>query len=139
MGANFISHERQRNVDTQDQEVDLTPMLDVIFIMLIFFIVTASFAKESGLALNKPEPSNDQSTQKSIVLQVLEAGHITIQGQPVDVRAIKPTITRLIAENPEAEVAVRLHKRAKTHNIVKAIDALHAAKVIHPPISLIKT
>lgn len=122
----------------EESDVDLTPMLDVIFIMLIFFIVTASFVKESGLAINSPPASKEKSSHSPIVLEVLQAGRITIEDSPVDARAIKPMITRLIAEQPDASVAVRVHKSAKTQHVVQALDALKAAKVNQPPVSLIE-
>ncbi len=119
------------------EEVDLAPLLDVVFILLIFFIVTASFVKEQGIPINKPLSTANQKTHPSIVLQVLESGHIRIQNRPVDVRAIQPITTRLMAENPDADVVVKLAKRAKTQDIVKAIDALQKARVLYPPVSLI--
>lgn len=120
-------------------DVDLTPMLDVIFIILIFFIVSASFVKESGIALNKPAPNKSESPQAAIVLQVSAAGAITIQDRAVDLRAVRPTIIRMMAESPAATVTVRLHRHAKTRDVISAIDALHAARVVRPPISLIES
>lgn len=124
---------------SQNSDVDLTPMLDVVFIMLIFFIVTASFVKESGLAINKPAPSVVTASQPPIVLEVLQAGLITIQSKPVGHRAVKPMMTRLIAEKPDAQVAVRVHKSAKTKHIIQALDALKAANVAQPPVSFIRS
>ncbi len=121
-----------------EQDVDLTPMLDVIFIMLIFFIVTASFVKENGLALNKPPISKEKSGHRPIVVEVMQNGDIQIQHRPVDARSVGATVTRLLAENPQAKVAVKLHKRAKTASVAKTIDALHGVNVTYPPISLVE-
>ncbi len=140
MSVKKISTKHTQGHDQQpsDQDVDLTPMLDVVFIMLIFFIVTASFIKEEGLALNSPPPSTGAKLEHSIVLEVLQANKITIANRPVEIRSIKPTIVRLKAESPNAQVSVRLHRRAKTQTVVAAIDALAAANVLQPPMSLIK-
>lgn len=123
----------------EESDVDLTPMLDVIFIMLIFFIVTASFVKESGLAVNSPPASEDKAKHSPIVLEISQAGGITIDGYVMDARAIKPMMIRLTAEKPDASVAVRVHKSTKTQYVIRALDALRSANIDQPPVSLIKS
>ena len=130
---------KTKQVETHSDDVDLTPMLDVVFIMLIFFIVTASFVKEQGLAINQPAPSTKSSPSESIVLEVSELNQVTIRNKPVSLRAIRPTIIRMLSENPDASVGVKLHGRAKTKTVISIIDALHSANVIHPPVSLVKS
>ncbi len=125
------------NSDHQN-EVDVTPLLDVVFIILIFFIVTASFVRESGLALNQPEPDAAKSSQPSIVLKIDRAGGYRLQSRAIDLRAIKSSVLRLTAENPKAVVTVKVHNRAKTQSLASAIDQLRSAQVFNPPISLIE-
>ncbi|MBX2849217.1 MAG: biopolymer transporter ExbD [Acidiferrobacterales bacterium] len=117
-------------------EIDITPMLDVVFIMLIFFIVTASFVRESGLAVSKSAGSEEGKPAPTIVLNINEQGEFSIQDRHLDQRAIKATVVRLLAENPEANVSLYVHKRAKTQKIVTAIDELRAANVFYAPISI---
>jgi biopolymer transport protein ExbD len=120
----------------QDEaEIDLTPMLDVVFIMLIFFIVTASFLNEFGVDGTKPPfvQSNPQDS-KSIAIKVHSSGEITINGLNVDPRAVSAHITRHKAENPQANIAVLAGKRAKTELVVGVIDSARSAGFRSEPI-----
>ncbi|RMF97217.1 MAG: biopolymer transporter ExbD [Gammaproteobacteria bacterium] len=112
----------------EEAEINLTPMLDVVFIMLIFFIVTASFLKESGLEANRP-PSVQQQPEKSesITVRITSTNKIIIDGRDVDPRAVSAVITRKKAENPDAPIAILAGKRAKTELIVGVIDAANSA------------
>ncbi len=125
----------------EETDIDITPMLDVVFIMLIFFIVTASFVKESGIGINNPPESNDPpdpSAPKPIVVEVTDLNEIKIQKRIVDHRAVKPTITRLKAESPDSSVIVKVDPKAKTQTIVDAVDGIRAAKVPNPSVTLTK-
>jgi len=89
--------------EVQDQQINLTPMLDVVFIMLIFFIVTATFVKEVGLDINQPEddkPVNVDPTKKSIIVRITSRDRIIISQRDGDVRSVRANIERLHAENP---------------------------------------
>ncbi|MFQ6004979.1 MAG: ExbD/TolR family protein, partial [Woeseia sp.] len=84
-----------------DNEINLTPMLDVVFIMLIFFIVTASFIKETGIDVDQPEADTAQTTDDAnILISITDTNDIWIDGRLIDPRAIRPNIERLHAENP---------------------------------------
>ena len=123
----------------EETDIDITPMLDVVFIMLIFFIVTASFVKESGIDINKPPASNeppDPNAAKPIVVEVSDLNEIRIQNRLVDHRRVKPTITRLKAESPESSVVVKLDPKAKTKTIIQTIDGIREAKVLQPTVSI---
>lgn len=127
-------------LSAEESEVDITPMLDVIFIMLIFFIVTASFVKESGIGINRPNSSALTAPSTApIVVEVFSNNVIRIQNQEVTQNAIKSTIVRLRAESPEASVIVRLDPNAKTEAMIAAVDGIRAAKVELPSVSLIET
>lgn len=122
----------------EESDIDITPMLDVVFIMLIFFIVTASFIKESGISINKPESKNnaEQSEIRPIVVEINGLNEIRIQNRLVNHRAVKPTITRLKAETPEAVVVVKVSKKSKTKAVVQAIDGIREAGVLTPSVSM---
>ncbi len=91
-----------------ESHIDITPMLDVVFIMLIFFIVTASFVKESGIDINKPKAATAQQQSKASILVAINAqNEIWIDKCNVDPRAVKPTIIRLRAENPDGQVVIQ--------------------------------
>lgn len=126
-------------LNEEETDIDITPMLDVVFIMLIFFIVTASFVKESGIGINNP-PANpdppDINAPKPIVVVVNALNEIRIQDRIVDSRAVKPTITRLKAESPESAVVMKVDPKAKTRAVVQAMDGIRAAKVLLPSVTM---
>ena len=128
-----------KSQNEEEADIDITPMLDVVFIMLIFFIVTASFVKESGIDINKP-PSSDApppvDAPKPIVVEINELSEIRIANRLLDYRRVKPTITRLKAESPESSVIVKVDPKAKTKAIIQAIDGIREAKVLQPTISM---
>lgn len=117
-------------------EIDLTPMLDVVFIMLIFFIVTATFVKEVGIDVNSPENSNVKNAKKqSIVVQITRNNRIEIRGHDVDFRAVRANIERLHAENPDAPVVVQPHPDSDTNTLVHVMDAARQAGVFNVSIA----
>ena len=123
--------------DEDEADIDLTPMLDVVFIMLIFFIVTASFLREFGVEATKP-PSvqQTQTDSKSIAIKIFSSGEIVIDGLSVDPRAVSAQIIRRKAENPESTIAVLAGKRAKTELVVGVIDAAREAGFRRNPIPI---
>jgi biopolymer transport protein ExbD len=111
-----------------EAEINLTPMLDVVFIMLIFFIVTASFLKEVGVEATKPPSVQQQQNEsKSITIRITSNNRIFIDGRDIDPRAVSAVITRRAAEDTEATVAILAGKRAKTELIVGVIDSARSA------------
>jgi biopolymer transport protein ExbD len=120
-----------RQQEDSGAEIDLTPMLDVVFIMLIFFIVVASFIKEAGIEVTRPD-SNQQSDPNdsvSIVVNIASDGQIWMENRRVDARAVRANIQRLLAEDPEAPVTVKVEKGAKTGVVVDVADAAREAGV----------
>jgi len=121
----------------EQSEIDLTPMLDVVFIMLIFFIVTATFVKEMGLDVNSPDDNQNvkDADKQSIVVKITKNDRIQIRGSYVDQRSVRANIERLHAENPEAPVVVQPHPESKTETMVKAMDAARQAGVYNVSIA----
>ncbi|WP_018274225.1 biopolymer transporter ExbD [Teredinibacter turnerae] len=125
---------RKRKQSAEDKaEIDLTPMLDVVFIMLIFFIVTASFVKEKSLGLNVPEntdnPPPPDSESKSILIQVNANDEIFIDARRVDIRSVRSLIAQKSAENPEGGVVVMANEQASTSTYVAIADAAREANI----------
>ena len=119
-----------------ESQIDITPMLDVVFIMLIFFIVTASFVKESGTDVNKPvAKQGSQRPKATILVAVDENNEVWIDRRKVDPRAIKANIIRLRAENPEGEVVVQADEKSKTETVMKVVDGLRGAGITVPAIA----
>jgi len=112
-------------------EIDLTPMLDVVFIMLIFFIVVASFLKEAGVEVTRPDNNqpDDPNDAVSIVFEVAADGQIYIENRRIDERAVRAVAQRILAEDPEAPMTVKVAKGAKAGVAVDVIDAGYEAGV----------
>ncbi len=115
-----------------ESEVDITPMLDVVFIMLIFFIVTASFVKEAGVNVKRPSaapPTEQKEKVENILIAITETDEIYVDRRAVDVRTVRANIERLMANNPEAAVIVQAHTNSRNELLVKVIDAANEAGV----------
>ena len=114
-----------------DAEVDLTPMLDVVFIMLIFFIVTASFVKEVGLDLNKPEGGANKTVaeNENIFIEITNDGVIKVDRRAVDIRAVRPNIERLHAERPNGAVVIAPGGGSFNGILVEVMDQARLAGV----------
>ncbi|HSN72796.1 MAG TPA: biopolymer transporter ExbD [Steroidobacteraceae bacterium] len=126
-----MRHAVTAKVRQDESEIDLTPMLDVVFIMLIFFIVTASFIKESGIDVNRPDANTVDNPQekKNILIQIGPDDEIFIDRRRVDRRAVRANVERLHAENPEATVVIQALQRAKTDTLIAVMDASRQAGV----------
>ena len=117
-------------LDEEEAQIDMTPMLDVVFIMLIFFIVTATFVKEAGIDVNRPDAATAvQKDRANILVAISETGEIWINKRQVDVRAVQANIERLYAENPQGSVVIQADKLATTETLIKVMDAARAAGV----------
>lgn len=121
-----------RDSDPRDEEngIDLTPMLDVVFIMLIFFIVTATFVKEAGVDVDRPLATTAERQDLANILIALTAEDVVwIDGSPVDERDLATVVKRLHAENPQGSVVIQAD-RASTHKTLKVVlDAVQEAEV----------
>ena len=126
-----------RNTQQEEDEIDLTPMLDVVFIMLIFFIVTATFVKEVGIDVNSPDKNQNvqDADKQSIVVQITSRDRIRIRGRDVDFRAVRANIERLHAENPDAPVVVQPHADSTTETMIHVMDSARQAGVYNVSIA----
>lgn len=116
--------------DDENEEINMTPMLDVVFIMLIFFIVTATFVKESGIDVNRPEAATAVKKERAnILVAISDKGEIWINKRQVDERAVQANIERLKAENPQGSVVIQADQKATTDKLIKVMDAARAAGV----------
>jgi biopolymer transport protein ExbD len=110
--------------------IDLAPMLDFVMNLLIFFIITAVFAKEVGLTVSRPSATNAEKKEGgSIVVAIDAAGDIWIEKKVVDVRAVRASIERLHAQKPEDAVVVVAEKGAHTGILVQVIDQVRQGGV----------
>ncbi len=122
----------RRKKHHEDEEINMTPMLDVVFIMLIFFIVIASFVKESGIGVNRPPPSPSdpiESDNTSIVVAINESDHVWVDNRMVDFRAVRANIERMLAAQPDSNVLVQAHRNSTNQVLVRVMDAARLAGV----------
>ncbi|MBW2274293.1 MAG: biopolymer transporter ExbD [Deltaproteobacteria bacterium] len=121
---------RRRSIDEEESEVNLTPMLDVVFIMLIFFIVTASFVKEAGIDVTRPPAATAEKKERGNILVAITANNqIWIDRRQVDARALRANIERLYAENPQGSVIIQADVLSQNGLLVKVMDAARLAGV----------
>ena len=120
----------RKKAGEEEAGIDLTPMLDITFIMLIFFIVTTSFVKESGIDVNRPSAATAVKKEKAnILVAINEIGDVWIQKRQVDLRAVRANIEKLHAENPEGSVVIQADEGAKTGTLIKVMDQVRLAGV----------
>ena len=122
----------KRNRD--ETKIDLTPMLDVVFILLIFFVVTASFLKENAMEIegqdpnnNPPPPSNDQP--QNVLIQIDSRNQIFFNQERIDISAIRARVASARAENPSASVIIRPDKQSSANSLVEAMNSAREAGV----------
>ena len=127
---------RRRTREMEESEVNLTPMLDVVFIMLIFFIVTASFVKESGIDVNRPDAATAEKKERgNILVAISQNNQIWVDKRQVDPRALRANIERLYAENPQGAVVIQADKESKNGLLVQVMDAARMAGVYNVSIA----
>lgn len=135
LGEVKVSRRKRKHQDEGDKaEIDLTPMLDVVFIMLIFFIVTASFVKEKTINVNVPEntdappppPSDDNST---ILIVVDDQDDVFVDNRRIDINSVRALVAQKSAANPGGGVVVRAHEESSTDTYVKIANASQEAKI----------
>jgi biopolymer transport protein ExbD len=120
---------KRRQADNHDSStgIDLAPMLDFVTNLLIFFIITAVFVKESGLTVNRPTSFEQENKEdsKSIQIQILDNGEIWVDNRAVDSRAVRANVERLSAVNPESGVLILAQDKAPTGTLVEVVDQVH--------------
>ena len=115
---------RRRSKETDDKVADLTPMLDVVFIMLIFFIVTATFIKETGIQVNRPDTETaEPKNAVSLLVGVSAESGVWIDKKRVDIRNLGPMMQKLHAENPKGGLVIQADKDSKVDKVLAVMEA----------------
>ena len=121
---------RKNRKKVEDSALDLTPMMDIVFIMLIFFIVTTSFAKETGVDINRPNAETAERDEKgNILVAITQNNEIWIDKRRVDLKAVRANIERLKIEYPEGSVIIQADKESRSGLLVEAMDQIRLAGV----------
>jgi biopolymer transport protein ExbD len=123
---------RRKRQATDEAEINITPMLDIVFIMLIFFIVTTSFVKEKGLEVSRPSNSPPKEIKKNkgpIVVKIDANGNISMKGRLLERKAVEANLEREKAEKPDSPLIIAAHPDAETDALVTILDAAEAVGV----------
>lgn len=121
---------KQRFREEEDAAVDMTPMLDIVFIMLIFFIVTTSFVKEAGIEVNKPKAAQASKQKNANIFIAINArGEVHMDKSVVDIERVSAKLESLLAEQPTDVVIIQADKEAKHGIVVKVMDAIKSTGV----------
>ena len=124
------------DTEEEDNEINLTPMLDVVFIMLIFFIVTASFIKEAGIEVNRPTAATrDAMADASLLIAISPGDEIWIDKKLVDPRAVRATLERLHSENPKGSMVIQADENSTHEALTVVMEAAKEAGISNVAIS----
>jgi biopolymer transport protein ExbD len=120
----------RKHAQVEDAEINITPMLDIVFIMLIFFIVTTSFTKETGAVIRKPEAERAADLRNgTILIGVLPNDDIWISKRQVELREVRQMVERARSENPEGSVVIVADRDARIGTLTQVMDQVRMAGV----------
>ena len=125
---------RKHPKDEDETAVDMTPMLDIVFIMLIFFIVTTSFVKESAVNISRPDPNQQNDPpppkqKKNVFIKIDATNRVYMDNLDVDIRAIRARVEQKRAQNPEAIAIIGVHPNANTDTLVQVVNSAREAGI----------
>jgi biopolymer transport protein ExbD len=123
---------RHQHDDDENGElaINLTPLIDMVFILLIFFMVTSSFVKETGVEVDRPSAATaTMKQQAAILIGVTADGEVWIDKRRIDLRAVRANVERLHAENPEGAVVIMADRAAPTGVVIRVLDQSRLAGV----------
>jgi len=126
----------RRHATQEEPEINITPMLDIVFIMLIFFIVTTTFVRETGVTVEKPQALTAESRPQGNILIGVDSGNqVWMNGSQIELSDVRTQVQRARAENPEGSVILISDKGARTGTLVDVMDQVQAAGVRRMAIS----
>ena len=125
--------------EEEENEINLTPMLDVVFIMLIFFIVTATFIKEAGIDVNRPDaPTADSQDDAAILVAISPNDEIWIDRRLVEPAAVRSVLERLHLENPKGSMVIQADQESTNEALVVVMEAAKQANIANVAISALR-
>jgi len=121
---------RKHSIQEEDAEINMTPMLDIVFIMLIFFIVTTSFIKETGIDPNRPEAETaTQQARGNILIAISETGQVWMEKRPVEIGQVRALVENARAESPESSVVIIADEKSATGILIQVMDQVRLGGV----------
>ncbi len=131
-----MRHRKHYSSQEEETEINMTPMLDIVFIMLIFFIVTTSFVQEAGISVSRPRADTaEQKQQKNLHIGLKPNGEVWINKRMVDIRSVRANVERLLAELPIEGVIIQADKKATTGILVRIMDQVRLAGITNVSIA----
>ncbi len=116
--------------DYQPVYINVIPLIDVMFFLVLFFVATSSFIRETGVDVNRPAAKSAELQEKgNIIVSVTKNGEIWIDRRKVDIRALRANVERMYAENPGSSVIIAADEEAQTGRLVAALDEARLAGV----------
>lgn len=117
--------------ERQKAEINMAPMLDMVFILLIFFLVTTSFVRESGVKVQRPVAKSARLEESSSLrIGINQGGHIYAGGRQIDIRSVRAVVERYLAENPDGNVLIVADRETKTGLTVRVLDSCRLAGAV---------
>ena len=117
-----------RKAKQQTAELNIAPLIDMVFILLIFFLVTTSFIKEAGVDVARPTAATAVDKEKSgLLIGITKENKVFIEKREIDVRAVRANVVRSLAENPEGGVVIVADKASNTGTVVAVLDGCKLA------------
>ena len=117
--------------DAGETAIDMSPLMDCVFILLIFFIVTTTFVEETGIEVDKPQPaSTAKSDGESLILEITESNQVLAGGKEIGLGGVGAEVRRQLAVDDEAPVVIQAHKKTKTGMLVRVVDAAKLAGAV---------
>lgn len=130
---------RRRREDSSEKNVDMTPMLDIVFILLIFFIVTTSFTKEQGLEIKRPSTSTtnscDSDCPQPMIISIDSEDIVSIDNRIIDAESIGANLQTKLADDPRSPLLIRIHDDASNLALLTAVDQAKRAGLNSPTVS----
>ncbi|MBN2645082.1 MAG: biopolymer transporter ExbD [Desulfuromonadaceae bacterium] len=124
----MINISQNRRARRQGLEINIAPLIDMVFILLIFFLVTTSFVRETGVEVERPAAASAVAQEKaSLLIAVTRDNQVVIEGRPVDVRAVRIHVERALAENPEGGIVIVADRSSNTGRAIAVLDACRLA------------
>jgi biopolymer transport protein ExbD len=121
---------RKRVRQEEEADIDITPMLDIVFIMMIFFIVTATFVKESGIDVTRPDAETAvKQNRVAILIAIRDNNEVWINRRQVDLASVRANVEKLHAENPQGGAVIQADREAETGVLVEIMDQVRLAGV----------
>lgn len=125
-----ISSARRSNRTTPG--LDIAPLIDMVFILLIFFLVNTSFVKETGIEVSRPTASTATlENKRSVLIAISTDNRIFMEQREIDLRAVRANVERALAENPEAAVIVVADKSSSTGTAIQVMDGCRMAGAVN--------